>query len=96
MAPITKTAAPGPSTPRPSRGRPSSWLWVKEEAKQRLRNTAREVLLRRGHQNFLQELSDWLRDTHPDKRPMAAHTIYNRVQNDAEIRDLLPKEWKRK
>ena len=81
---------------RSLRGRRSSWSLVKEEIQQRLRNTAREVLLRQGHQNFLQGLSDWLRNTHPKDPPMTAKTISDRLRNDAKIRDLLPKEWKRK
>jgi hypothetical protein len=81
---------------RSLRGRRSSWPLVKEEIQQRLRNTAREALLRQGHQNFLQGLSDWLRNAHPREPPMTAKTISDRLRNDAKIRDLLPKEWKRK
>jgi hypothetical protein len=81
---------------RSLRGRRSSWPLVKEEIQQRLRNTAREVLLRQGHQNFLQGLSDWLRKAHPREPPMTAKTISDRLRNDAKIRDFLPKEWKRK
>ena len=100
-APVAPVLPPAPNreakaTPRPPRGRRSSWLLVKPEALQRLRSTAKEVLLRQGRENFCQGLSDWLRDTHPDERPMAPHTINNRMRDDAKLRDLLPKGWKQK
>jgi hypothetical protein len=79
----------------PRRGRPSWASLVMEEAERRLLSSDRARCIQRGRENFLAELSGWLRDTHPEARPMAAKTIGDHVRNNANVRALLPKSWLR-
>ena len=38
----------------------------------------------RGRENFLVELSDWLRNTHPNAKPMATKTIGDHLRENGE------------
>ena len=80
----------------PRRGRPSSAPLVLEEAKLRLRGSDRATYIRQGRENFLAGLSNWLRDTHPEDRPMAPKTIGDHLRANADVRALLPESWFRR
>ena len=82
------------TAPRP--GRPSSAPLVLEEAERRLRSSDRENFIRRGRENFLKGLSDWLCDTHPKARSMAPKTIGDRLRGNPNVRAHMPKDWHRR
>ena len=85
---------PAQEVPRP--GRPSSASLVLEEAERRLRGSDRARHIQRGRKDFLVELSDWLRDKHPEARSMAAKTIGDHLRENANVRALLPESWLRR
>ena len=78
------------------RGRPSSAALVLEEAEKRLQSSDRARHISRGRKTFLAELSDWLRNTHPNARSMAAKTIGDHLRENAKVRALLPEAWLRR
>jgi hypothetical protein len=80
----------------PRRGRPSSASLVLEEAERRLRSSDKALYILRGRENFLAGLSNWLRDTHPEARPMAPKTIGDHLRENADVRALLPESWFRR
>jgi hypothetical protein len=92
--PVTP-AVEHPAQEAPRRGRPSSAPLVLEEAERRLRSD-RALHIQRGRDNFLAELSDWLRETHPEARPMAAKTIGDHLRANANVQALLPEAWLRR
>jgi hypothetical protein len=92
--PVTP-AVEHPAQEAPRRGRPSSAPLVLKEAERRLQGSDRVLHIQRGRDNFLAELSDWLRNTHPKARQMKAKTIGDRVRDNAKVRALLPKGWLR-
>src|SRR5262245_58730650 len=92
--PVTP-AVEHPAQEAPRRGRPSSAPLVLKEAERRLQGSDRVLHIQRGRDNFLAELSDWLRNTHPKARQMKAKTIGDRVRDNARVRALLPKGWLR-
>ena len=77
------------------RGRPSSAPLVLEEAEKRLRGSDKALHISRCRKAFLVELSDWLRNTHPNARSMAAKTIGDHLRENAKVQALLPKAWLR-
>ena len=85
---------PAQEAPRP--GRPSSASLVLEEAERRLRGSDKALHIQPGRKDFLVELSDWLRDKHPEARSMAAKTIGDRLRENANVQALLPKSWLRR
>ena len=85
-----------PAQEAPRRGRPSSASLVVEEAERRLRGSDKALHIPRGRKDFLVELSDWLRDKHPEARSMAAKTIGDRLRENANVQALLPKSWLRR
>ena len=85
-----------PAQDAPRRGRPSSAPLVLEEAKQRLQGSDRALHIQRGREHFLAGLSEWLRNTHPKARPMAAKTIGDHLRANAEVRALMPEHWRRR
>jgi hypothetical protein len=94
--PAVTPAAEHPAQEAPRRGRPSSASLVLEEAERRLRSSDKALYIRRGRENFLAGLSDWLRDTHPKARPMAPKTIGDHLRENANVRALLPESWFRR
>jgi hypothetical protein len=76
----------------PRRGRPSSAPLVLQEAIRRL--LSGDVPATR--KEFLEQLSDWVHDTHPKSRPMAAKTIGDHLRENARVRALLPEPWLRR
>jgi hypothetical protein len=80
----------------PRRGRPSSAPLVLEEAERRLQGSDRAEYIKRGRDNFLAGLSDWLLITHPNVRPMAAKTIGDHLRENANVQALLPESWLRR
>ena len=95
VCPITP-AVEHPAQEAPRRGRPSSAPLVLEEAERRLQGSDRALYIHRGRENFLAELSNWLRETHPETRPMAAKTIGDHLRANANVRTLLPEAWLRR
>jgi hypothetical protein len=96
---ITELRFPAPRAPAKKTrrlGRPSSAPLVLEEAKRRLRGPDRATYIRQGRANFLAGLSNWLRDTHPEARPMVAKTIGDHLRDNANVRALLPEPWLRR
>ena len=85
-----------PAQKAPRRGRPSSASLVLEEAERRLHSSDRPRHISRGRENFLAGLSDWLRSTHPNARPMADKTIGDHLRENANVRALLPEPWLRR
>ena len=85
-----------PAQEAPRRGRPSSASLVLKEAERRLRGSDRARHIPRGRKYFLVELSDWLRDKHPETWSMAAKTIGDRLRENAKVQALLPKSWLRR
>jgi hypothetical protein len=77
----------------PRRGRPSSAPLVLEEATRQLQGSDRETYIRQGRKNFLERLSNWLRDTHAKARPMAPKTIGDHLRENVNVRALLPESW---
>ena len=93
--PVTP-AVEHPAQEAPRRGRPSSAPLVLEEAERRLQGSDRARHIQRGRDNFLAGLSDWLRETHPEARPMAAKTIGDHLRANANVQALLPEAWLRR
>jgi hypothetical protein len=93
--PVT-LAVEHPAQKAPRRGRPSSAPLVLEEAERRLQGSDRALHIQRGRNNFLAELSDWLNETHPEARPMAAKTIGDHLRANANVHALLPEAWLRR
>lgn len=77
----------------PRAGRPSSASLVLEEAERRLRSSDKALLIRRGRGKFLAELSDWLRNNHPEAPSIAEKTIGDHLRKNAKVRALLPDSW---
>jgi hypothetical protein len=76
----------------PLPGRPSSASLVLKEAERRLRTGD----IPAARKKFLQQLSNWLRDTHPKARPVADKTIGDHLRDNENVRALLPKPWLRR
>ena len=93
--PVT-LAVEHPAQKAPRRGRPSPAPLVLEEAERRLQGSDRALHIHRGRENFLAELSDWLRETHPEALPMAAKTIGDHLRANANVHALLPEAWLRR
>ena len=70
------------------------WFWKRQNGDCKAaieRSTYSEAV-----NNFLAELSDWLRETHPEARPMAAKTIGDHLRANANVQALLPEAWLRR
>jgi hypothetical protein len=93
--PVTP-AVEHPAQEAPRRGRPSSAPLVLEEAERRLQGSDRARHIQRGRDNLLAGLSDWLRETPPEARPMAAKTIGDHLRANANVQALLPEAWLRR
>jgi hypothetical protein len=89
-APVAEQSAQ-PQKARRS-GRPSSAELVLVEAERRLKAGA----VPRTRKVFLQQLSDWLCDTHRETRQMASKTVGDHLRNNEAVRTLLPKAWLRR
>ena len=94
--PAVTPAVERPAQEAPRRGRPSSAPLVLKEAEGRLQGSDRTRHIHRGRGHFLAGLSDWLRKTHPEARPMAAKTIGDHLRVNANVRALLPEAWPRR
>jgi len=92
--PAATRAVEHPAQEALRRGRPSSASLVLVEAGRRLQSSNRARHIQRGRGNFLAELSDWLRNTHPNGT-MAGKTIGDHLRKNANVRALLPDSWLR-
>jgi hypothetical protein len=87
-------------------GRPSSQEWVLLKVKERALEHQRRLAegeppsqidgLPKKRGVLLQEVSDWLREAHPDAKQMKPKTIGDHLRTNEPIRALLPEKWFRR
>jgi hypothetical protein len=73
-------------------GRPTSAPLILAEAERRLQTSD----IPRGLKDFEKQLSDWLRDNHPEARRMEPKTVGDHLRKCERVRALLPLAWRRR